>query len=103
MLSTGFATTATEFSRQIIPGDAGFEYEENAGEDHAIVERFASRIAFPPWRMRRQQRLNAFPQGIGYERFHGKHSRGWRDRSQAVEPILLTMNYQLIACQRVHF
>ena len=41
LLPTRFATPPAEFGGQIIPGDAGLEYEENAGEDHAIVERLA--------------------------------------------------------------
>ena len=72
MLSAGFAATAAEFGGQIIPGNAGLEYEEDAGENHAIIERFAPWKALPPWRMRRQQGLNTFPERVRDKRFHGK-------------------------------
>jgi hypothetical protein len=71
-MSASFAASAAEFGGQIIPGNAGLEYEEDAGEDHAIVERLTTRVTCSSWRMRRQQRLNTLPKGVGYERFHDR-------------------------------
>jgi hypothetical protein len=71
-MPTGFAASAAEFGRQIIPGDTRFEHEQDTSEDHSIFERFTSWIAFSSRRMRRQQRLNAFPKGVGDKRFHDR-------------------------------
>ena len=41
----GLTAAATELGGQVIPGDAGLEDEEDAGEDLAIVQGFAAREA----------------------------------------------------------
>ena len=45
--------------RQIVPGDAGLEDEEDAGENAATIERPAAGKAEPPRFLRWQQRLDA--------------------------------------------
>ena len=42
MIPTRFAAATTKFGRQVIPGDAGLENEENASEDHTTVQRLAA-------------------------------------------------------------
>src|ERR1700677_4020665 len=103
MMPAGFAATAAEFGGQIIPGDAGLEDEENTGEDHAIIEWFATWKAEPPQGRRRQQRLNTFPKRIADKRSHGKTPGNLAGRDGMFRPAIPTMNYQLIACQMNHF
>ena len=73
-MATGLAAAAAEFGRQVVPGDAGLEDEQDAGEDLAVVQRLAAGEAEAAGRRRRHQRLHAFPKGIGDKRFHGSLS-----------------------------
>jgi hypothetical protein len=103
MMPTGLAATATQFGRQIIPSDAGLEDEKDAGENHAIVERFAAWKAKSPGRMRRQQRLNAFPKRVRDKRFHGGPPEILAGGDRMPQLAILTMIYQLKPCQMIHF
>src|SRR4051794_11547926 len=46
-MAAGLAAAATEFGRQSVPSDAGFEHKENAGEDLAVVEGLTAGEAEP--------------------------------------------------------
>src|SRR5947207_8492769 len=66
----GHATTTAHLLRQVLPGQAGLEDEDDPGEDFAIVQEGAS--AFGLRGMRRDQRLDQFPefvweQGLGHD------------------------------------
>src|SRR5580693_7182117 len=104
-MSAGLAATAAEFGGQIIPGDARLEDEEDTGEDHAIIERLATWEAKSTRRMRRQQRLKAYPKRVRYKRLHDEPSWGSEKpgQSRLFRTTILTMNYQLISCQMTHF
>src|SRR5262249_46354966 len=80
VVTTGLATAATQFGGQVVPGDAGLEDEEDAGEDLAVVDGLAPGEAEAALGRRGQQGLEAFPQGIGDKRFHGLLLGWWRGR-----------------------
>ena len=65
VVAAGLAATAAEFGGQVVPGDAGLEDEQDAGEDLAVVQGLAAGEAEAAWGRGRQQRLETFPQGIG--------------------------------------
>lgn len=63
---TGHSRPAAHLLRQVLPGNAGLEHEEDSGQCLAIVDRRPA-----PFRARRvlgQERLNDFPQLIGKKR-----------------------------------
>lgn len=48
IFAAGLAAAPTEFGRQIVPGNAGLEDEEDAGENATTIERLAAGKAEPP-------------------------------------------------------
>jgi hypothetical protein len=62
----GHAAAAAHLQRQVLPRDAGLEDEEDAGQRLAIVEGLATGESEPPWLEWRQQRLDPFPEFIGW-------------------------------------
>jgi len=57
-------TAAAHLLRQVFPVDAGLEYEQDADQRLAIVDRFSSGIAEPSQLGRRQQGLDSVPELI---------------------------------------
>src|SRR5436305_8585497 len=81
VVAASLAAAAAEFSGQVVPGDAGLEYEQNARKDLAVVQGLAAGEAeAASWR-RGQQRLEALPERIGDEGFHGMFSASSGDDS----------------------
>src|SRR5438105_97490 len=70
-MATGLATATTKFGRQVIPGDAGLEDKQDAGEDLAIVQRLATGKAETALGWRGQQGLDMLPKFVADQRFHG--------------------------------
>src|SRR5262249_39608391 len=71
------AGAATHLTRQVLPADAGVQDEHDAGQSLAVGQRLAAGVAEAAWLGRRQQRLDALPQGIGQQwRGHDKTSSG---------------------------
>jgi len=95
VVTTGFAAATAEFGRQVVPGDARLENEEDAGQDLAIVQVFATGKAETAWRRRRQQGLQPFSECVGEERDHDTSS-GW-------SAVVSGGNVQLLSCQMNHF
>src|SRR5205823_13555895 len=67
---TGHAATAAHLLRQVFPGEAGLEDEDDPGEDLAIIEEGAS--PFGMRGMRWEERLDPAPkvvweEGLGHE------------------------------------
>jgi hypothetical protein len=71
MSPTGFAAAPAKFRGQVLPGDAGFEDEENAGEDLAPLQRLAAGEAKASLGGRWQQGFDPVPKFVGDERLHG--------------------------------
>src|SRR5581483_1297992 len=42
IVAAGFATAAAQFGWQVVPGDAGLEDEEDAGEGLAVIQGFTA-------------------------------------------------------------
>ena len=81
VVAAGLAAAAAEFGGQVIPGDAGLEDEQDAGEDLAVVQGLAAREAEAAWGWGWQQGPETLPQRIGDEGFHGLSSFGSGDHS----------------------
>jgi hypothetical protein len=64
-IPTGHAATAAHLLRQVLPGDAGLEDEDDPGEDLAIVEEGAP--AFGLGRMRWDEGLDELPEFVREE------------------------------------
>src|SRR5580700_8726226 len=90
VMSARLAATATQFGRQVIPSNPGLQDEQDAGEDFAVVQGLSPGKPKAALRCRRQQRFNAFPQGIANQYVHGTTPRLWK-KIPATE--------QLRACQ----
>lgn len=60
----GHAAAAAHLDGEVLPGDAGLENEEDAGEHLAVVDRFAAGAAKATRLGGRQQRFDEFPQSI---------------------------------------
>jgi hypothetical protein len=76
VVAAGLATAAAQFGGQVVPGDAGLEDEQDAGEDLALVQGFAAgetETASGRWR---QEGLEPLPECIGNEQFHDNSSFG---------------------------
>lgn len=65
---TRHAAAAPHFLRQILPGNAGLEDEDNAGEDLAVGNAFAPGMAPRAGLGRRDARAEMLPQFVGNER-----------------------------------
>jgi hypothetical protein len=59
------ATHAEDFRRQLLPGDAAAQHEENAAQARAVIRRWPPAVRAR--RMRGQERLHPAPQGVGDE------------------------------------
>src|SRR5207249_84876 len=68
------AAAAAEFGGQIVPGDAGLENEQDAGENLAVIQGLASGEAEAALGRGRQQGLEPFPQSIRNQGLHGRCS-----------------------------
>ncbi len=64
----GHPGTAVHFLGQHLPGNAAFQYEQNAGQGFPVVNALASGVAEPPGFGSGQQRLHHCPQLITYQR-----------------------------------
>src|SRR5262245_65210178 len=64
---TGHAAAAAHFPGEILPGNAGLEDEEDAGQGLAVADGFASRVTKAAGLGGQQQGLDEVPQGIGEE------------------------------------
>src|SRR5262249_22723571 len=67
VVAAGLAAAAAEFGGQVVPGHAGLEHEQNAGQDLTRLKRLAARGAEAARGRGRQQRLNALPKRGRYE------------------------------------
>jgi hypothetical protein len=61
----GHAAAAAHLLGQILPGEAGLEHEQDAGQGLTIVDGFAPGEPEPPGLRRRQERFDPFPESIG--------------------------------------
>src|SRR6266404_9288602 len=77
MFPARFAAATAEFSGQIIPGDAGFEDEENAGKNLATVQRLAAGEAKASLWCWWQQGFDPVPKFVGDERLHSSLLAIW--------------------------
>src|SRR5262249_1705569 len=64
-IPTGHAATAAHLLRQVLPGDAGLEEEDDPGEDLAVVEEGSAALGVG--RMRREERLDQLPEFVRQE------------------------------------
>src|SRR5713101_7634936 len=92
VMTAGLAAPAAKLGRQIVPGDSGLEDEQDARENHAIVQRFATGPAEPTLGNGRQQGLDSLPKFICDESFHGTPPQG-------IPETILQITEQLRACQ----
>src|SRR5262245_54386963 len=81
VIMAGPAAAAAQLGGQVVPGNPSFENEQDAGENLTVIQRLATGKTEAALRRRRQQRLEALPQGVSDKLFHGKHSLASGDQS----------------------
>src|SRR6266540_3789445 len=74
VVTAGLAAAAAQFGGQVVPGDAGLEDEEDAGEDLAVVQGLAAGEAEAARGRGRQQGPESLPERVSNQGFHGPSS-----------------------------
>ena len=64
----GHAAAAAHLARQVLPGDAGLQHEQDAGQAGAVRDPRAPALGLG--RLRREPRLNDAPELIRHQRLH---------------------------------
>jgi hypothetical protein len=95
VVAAGLAAAAAEVGGQVVPGDAGLEDEQDAGQDLAVVQGFAAGEAGAARRRRWQQGLHTLPEFVRNQGLHGVPSSVGKTTPQLtkVQP----------ACRLTHF
>src|SRR5207302_1251453 len=81
LTSAAVAVAAAEFGGRVVPGDAGLEDGEDAGEHLAVVQGLATGETEAALGWGRQRGPESFPRGIRDQGFHRRCSFGVRGRS----------------------
>ena len=71
VVATGLAAAAAKFGRQVVPGDAGLEDEQDARQDLALVQGLPAGEAETAPAPRWQQRSDVLPEFVGNQGFQG--------------------------------